>query len=829
MTQHKPSTCWHCGEPIPSGVELVAHVQGHDRPMCCHGCQMVAHLIHGAGLDRYYDFRDALPNKPSDELKSQEAFVAWDRDAVLAHHAKIDCDGIHTLYLVLENVHCSACAWLIHKFLKAMPGVVDVAVDTSDGRMMLRFNPKLTPLSQIATQLNSLGYPPHLDSHEVTISRNQSERRLMLKYLVVSGLGMMQVMSYALAGYIGAFQDIDDQTARFFQLVSMLVAVPVALYAGQSFYKSAWNTLKHGRLGMDVPVTVAILIALGSSIGITFFGSGETYFDSVVMFIFFLLLGRYAVMVTRQNAGQLHSALARSLPSQVSRLTNQGTEQVGLVELMAGDRVQLGLAETLPCDGVIMEGEAAIDESLLSGESKPYHRRVGDRVLAGTQIQEGQVVVKIEKTGQETALSGVIRLLDQARHFRPKSAQMADQVAGWFIGFVLIGAVIAGIVWWFIEPMHALPIMLSILVVSCPCALALGTPVSLAAAARGFAKLGLLINEPNALESLSKATHVIFDKTGTLTQSAMGIVRQLDDQGRPCHAESVKTLIGRLERISRHPIASAFSAFDDGASVSNPKESMHLGVQGQIDGVEYCFGKPKFVGEFLNQTLTLPDDGSWLVLANKDGVIAWFELDSPLRRGAHSLIHELQSKGLEVWLASGDQNATVHKVAKELGIQHVVGECSPEDKLRLMRQLQAQGARVIMIGDGINDAPVLAGADVSISLAEGADIARTQADMVMTGQSLVRVHHAFDLAPRVKRVIRQNLTWAISYNLLAFPLAAMGWIPPWAAAIGMSASSLLVVLNGRRAGRIASTEPATHKNTDTHEPPLISVQAAETS
>lgn len=806
MTQVKSSPCWHCGEPIPPGVELTAHIQGHDRPMCCHGCQMVANLIQGAGLDRYYDFRDALPDKPSDQLIGADAFTAWDREAVLAHHAKVDCDGIYSLYLVLENVHCSACSWLIQKFLKALPGVFEVAVDTSDGRMMLRFDPHQTPLSQIAARLASLGYTPHLDAHNVSISRNQAERRLMLKYLVVSGLGMMQVMSYALAGYIGAFQDIDEQTARFFQLVSMLVAVPVALYAGQSFYKSAWNTLKHGRLGMDVPVTVAILIALSASIGITFFGSGETYFDSVVMFIFFLLLGRYAVMVTRQNAGQLHSALARSLPHQVTRLTKHGPEKIGLIELMVGDRVQLGLGETIPSDGVIIEGEAAIDESLLSGESKPRSRGAGDRVLAGTQVQQGQMVVEVEKTGQQTALSDVIRLLDQARHFRPRVAQMADQVAGWFIAFVLLGAVVAGTVWWFVDPSHALPIMLSILVVSCPCALALGTPVALASAARGFAKLGLLINEPNALETLSKATHVVFDKTGTLTQSTMAVVRQLNDQGQALDDVRLKTLVGRLERISRHPIASAFSGFDDGALVSKPEEIMHLGVRGEINGVEYCFGKPGFVSDFLGRKLTTPDQGSWMALANDKGVLAWFELDSPLRRGAHALVQELKMKGLEVWLASGDQTSAVNTVAEALGITHVAPECSPKDKLELMQRLQAKGARVVMIGDGINDAPILAGADVSISLAEGADIARTQADMVMTGQSLVHIHHAFDLAPRVKRVIRQNLTWAISYNLLAFPLAAMGWIPPWAAAIGMSASSLLVVLNGRRAGRIGAQD-----------------------
>lgn len=808
MTGPSSEACWHCGEAIPNHVNITLPIQGMNRAMCCHGCQMVASLIDESGLDRYYDFRDALPKKPIEKEPLLGDYAAWDRERVLRHHAKTDCDGLSSIHLVLENVHCSACAWLIQRFLKELPGILDVAVDTSDGRASVRWDQTKTSLSTIAHRLAQLGYLPHLDSPDASASRNQTERRQMLKYLVVSGLGMMQVMSYALAGYIGAFQDIDEQSARFFQLVSMIVAVPVALYAGQLFYKSAWTTLRHGRLGMDVPVSLAILIALSASILITFFGSGETYFDSVVMFIFFLLLGRYAVMVARQDAGQLHSALARSLPSQVSRLTNTGLEKVGLVELEPGNQIQLGLGETLPADGVVTEGKGYLDESLLSGEAKPCERRVGDSVLAGTLVISGHLVIDVKKTGQDTALADVIRLLDQARHFRPHSAKMADQVAGWFIGFVLLGAMISGLIWWSIDPTKTLPIMLSILVVSCPCALALGTPVALASAARGFAKMGLLINTPDALETLPKITHVVFDKTGTLTESTMAVAKSLDANGQiPVDANTL-ALAARLERISQHPIASAFNGFDDGGPVTQAKEVVNQGVSGIIDGVKYVLGKPAFIAKTLDQSVTAPDTGTWVALADDTRILGWFLLDNPLRHGADVLVDALRARGYEIWLASGDQTSSVEAVARQLGITQIKANCSPDDKLQLMQRLQDGGACVVMIGDGINDAPILARADVSMSLSEGADIARTQANIVMTGKSLENIHQAFRMAPKVRQVIRQNITWAISYNLMAFPLAALGWVPPWAAALGMSASSLLVVLNGRRAGSGLSTSHA---------------------
>jgi P-type Cu2+ transporter len=799
MAERAVRACWHCGEPIPGGVEIEASISGQARPMCCHGCRTVASLIDQAGLNRYYEFRDALPERPEPGTTNADDFLAWNRPAVLDYYARADCDGLYRLTLVLENVHCAACAWLIHRFVGALAGVSEIRVDVNDGRAHLCWNPERTALSEIAARLASLGYRPHLDSPIAGTARNRTERGQMLKYIVVAGLGMMQVMSYALAKYIGAWQGMEPEAERFFVLISMVVAVPVCLYSGQIFYKSAWRTLIQGRMGMDVPVAAAMLLALFSSVAITLFGSGPVYFDSVVMFIFFLLLGRYAVLVARQNAGQLHSALARSLPVEARRLVNHGVERVALIELAEGDRVQVSAGETIPADGRIGSGAVMVDESLLSGESLPRRRAIGDRVLAGSLVREGQMVLEIEELGQSTALSGIVRMLDQARSFKPRLALMADRLAAWFVAFVLTGATVSGIVWWQIDPSMALPVVLAVLVVSCPCALALGTPVALAAAARGFARLGVLISRPDALEKLPGITHVVLDKTGTLTRPEMQVAELQPladiDQAR------MRLIAGRLERISRHPVASAFAASDDGGLVEAPQALTAHGVEGNIDGVAYRLGKPDYVADWLDQRPVEPGPGQWVALARHGSLLGWFRIDSPLREGAEALVDGLHKAGLQLWLASGDRADNVHQVAAKLGIEQVRADCSPADKLALVRQLQAEGGRVVMIGDGINDAPVLAGADVSMALAEGADIARTQADLVVTGKGLGRVSAVFALAPRVRRIVRQNLALSFFYNATALPFAAAGFVPPWLAAIGMSASSLVVVLNAQRLGR----------------------------
>jgi Cu2+-exporting ATPase len=759
----------------------------------------VATIIHASGLKRYYDFRDALPERPESDF-APGRFSAWDRAAVLEHHARPDSAGRQSIVLVLENVHCAACAWLVHRYLGAFPGVAEVRLDITDGRLKLVFDPGLSPLSRLADALARLGYPPHLDTPDAGLDRDRNERRRMLRYLIVAALGMMQVMSYALANYIGAGAfgtagGMDPETEHFFKLISMMVAVPVALYAGQPFYRSAASHLARRHLGLDVPVAAAMLLALFSSVLITLFGAGEVYFDSVVMFIFFLLLGRYAVMLARQRAGALHSALARALPSQARRLTDSGSETVGLVELEVGDRVVVADGEIVPADGIVLEGQGRIDESLLSGESEPRLRRVGDAVLAGSVVTGGSLTVRIESLGRGTVLSSIVELLAEARRRRPRLAQLADRAAGVFITVILLAAAAAALYWWQTDPARVIPIVLAMLVVACPCALALGTPTALAAATRRLAADGVLAADPDALERLPRVSHVVLDKTGTLTEPGMRVVDVRLEAG--LERSRALAVAGALERVSTHPIARAFESSDDGLEVCEAASRAGDGVSGVVDGVRYRLGRPDWAGE----GFAVPDQGIWLGLAGEDGSRVLLRVDAALRRGAAELVEGLQARGIHVILASGDREANVAAMAERLGIGEYHSAMRPEQKLARVEALQRDGAVVAMIGDGINDAPVLAGADIAIALAQGAAIARTQADLVATGRGLGPVLALFQEAPRVRRIIRQNLCWALAYNISALPLAAAGLVPPWAAAIGMSASSLAVVLNARRGGR----------------------------
>ncbi len=792
---------------MPPGTDLAVEIEGELRPMCCAGCRAVAKLIRSTGLGRYYDFRDALPERPESEPKPGR-FVAWDRDAVLEHHAPVENRNDdrdrnrdrRTLMLVLENVHCAACAWLVQRYLGGFAGVSECRLDVSDGRLKLVFDVSQTPLSTLAAALERLGYPPHLDTPDSALARDRNERRRMLKYLIVAALGMMQVMSYALAKYIGA-GEMDPETEHFFRIVSMLVAVPVALYAGQPFYRSAAAHLARRHLGLDVPVALAILLALFSSVLITLFGRGEVYFDSVVMFVFFLLLGRFAVLLARQDSGAVHSALSRALPAQACRLLSPaGSEMVGLIELAAGDRVLVADGEVVPADGVVLEGAGHVDESLLSGESEQHLRKPGDAVLAGSLVVGGSLTLRVESLGRDTVISGIVDLLGEARRKRPRLAKLADRAAAVFIAAILVATTLAGLWWWQTDPARVIPIVLAMLVVACPCALALGTPTALASASRALARAGLLTSNPDALEALPRITHVIIDKTGTLTEPRM----QIADirPGAELEAGRVVALAAALERSSRHPIARAFEGLDRGLQVEQGGSQAGQGVYGRIAGQEWFLGRPDWVGEKTGQKLTPSDDGIWLALGRPGFQPAWIRVDAGLRQSAAELVAELMDSGIEVVLASGDRPANVEPIARSLGIRCYHAGLRPADKLALAERLRNQGARVAMIGDGINDAPVLAGADISIALAEGAAIARTQADLVATGRGLEPLRTLLAQAPRVSRVIRQNLAWALCYNLGALPLAAAGLVPPWAAAIGMSASSLAVVLNARRLGRI---------------------------
>jgi Cu2+-exporting ATPase len=549
---------------------------------------------------------------------------------------------------------------------------------------------------------------------------------------------------------------------------------------------------------MDVTVALALTLAYGASVVNTLRGTGAIYYDSVTMFVFFLLAGRFIEMTVRQQNMSATEALARSLPATVTRIGANGTpERIAPTSIAAGDVLAIPTGAVIPVNARLEGGVAVVDESLLSGESIPVPKH-GDALLMGGSINVGHPL-RVVATGPaaESMLANIVRLLERAQAERPSIARAADRVAAWFVLVTILLAMTAAVFWLFIDPSKALPAALAVLVVTCPCALSLATPAAMAAATTRLARLGLLVTKPDALERLASVTAVVIDKTGTLTCGTPTV--ELQSLRGGYSREEVLEISAALETVSDHPIALAFRAYwKPGRAVSSAREHVGRGVEGVVGGRWWRVGMRHFVTEAAAAT---GRDDTGIVLGNSDGIVATFALADRLRADAAGAVQTLRDMGLEVSIASGDQTQVVRDIAHQLGIREAVGRLDPERKLALVQKRQAAGERVLMVGDGINDGPVLASASVSCAMAQGSAVAQAAADLLLLSESLSTLAQGVRTARRMRAVVRQNLGWALAYNLAAVPLAALGWIPPWVAAIGMSTSSLLVVLNAARLAR----------------------------
>jgi P-type Cu2+ transporter len=795
--------CFHCGEPLSGTEPWFVTMDEVGRQVCCPGCKAVAELIRDSGLADFYRFRTVPAVKPPDGVGAPSPELAWqpfDRPAMLEAVSAPAGEGLRSCTLLVEGVRCAACGWLIERSLEHLPGVREIRVNPATARARLVWEPAVLPLSGALGVLSRLGYRPHPGGAGAA-DLAQRERRDALKRLAVAGFGMMQVMMYAVALYVGAFQDMDPGLEAMFRWVSLLVATPVALYAGRPFFSGAWRDLRSGRPGMDVPVAFAVGSAWLASVLHTIAGQGEVYFDSVTMFVFFLLLGRTLEMNARHRAGDTHEALARLLPEAARRRMPGGDwETVALRELQPGDVVSVRHGDTLPADGRLSGGAARLDESMLTGESRPRLRAQGESAMAGSINLGDPIEIVIERTGADTLVSGIGRLLDRAQSERPPIATAADRVARWFVVGVLAAAAITWFAWNALDPARAFEITLAVLVVTCPCALSIATPAAMTAATAYLARRGLLVTRAGAVEKLARAGRVIFDKTGTLTLGKPRITRVEASAGM--NAQAALGIAAALESVSEHPIARAFAVAAPAGEVSDARVSPGLGIEGTVQGRKWRLGRPDWAAELAGVPAPLADSGETVVgLSDEAGIAARFWLADRLRPGAKAQLARLGALGLAVEIASGDTADAVAPVAAAVGLGEWRAAATPQDKLSLLRARQATGQTVVMVGDGVNDAPVLAGADVSIAMAGGTPLAQTSADMVLLGETLQPLAEGVSHARRTLRIVRQNLSWAAGYNLLALPLAATGFIAPWMAAIGMSASSLLVVLNALRLSR----------------------------
>lgn len=811
MTEVTPEICFHCGNAVSPGSGHWVTVEGIARPVCCGGCEAAARLILGQGLGRFYQFRTAGAYEPAPQRRN---WSIYDREQALRRYTHLGSDGQRELSLQIDGLHCAACAWLIENSLRQLGGVTEIHVNPSSARAELSFDPGQVTLSRVLESIHTLGYQPQPLGFSAANPAWQVERREALKRLAVAGIGMMQVMTYAVSLYAGAMNGIAPELEQLLRFVSLVVATPVVLYAAQPFFIAAWRGLKARTLGMDLPVALSIGAAYGWSVSSTLRGHGAVYFDSAVMFTFFLLLGRFVEMSLRHRSGLQHDAMARLLPDSILRLRGGLEERVMPEELAAGDVVRVLPGERVPADGEILAGRTEIDESLLTGEAAPRTRSAGQALIAGTLNLTSAVELRVSRVGQDSTLAAVSRLLERANATRPRLADVADGVAAWFVGGVLVLALVVALYWLHVDPSRVFPTVLAVLVVTCPCALSLATPAALAAGSTRLARLGLLVTRGRALEILARADTVVFDKTGTLTR---GQPRVEDVQLLDARAERGRcaAVAAALERHSEHPIARAFAEFGR-AEATEVHTAPGCGIEGRVGGTRYRIGSAAYVLEGCAATPSLivsPADAaqSTVYLGDGDGPLAAFLLADGLREDARSTIGRLHALGLRPMIASGDRSAVVAAVARRLGGPEAVGELRAADKLALVRSLQRGGHVVAMVGDGVNDAPVLAGADVSVAIASGTDLAKVSADLVLLGDALAPLVSGIEAARRTMRIIRQNLAWAVIYNLTAVPMAAMGLLQPWMAALGMSGSSLLVVLNAMRLlkGRSSSPRSAT--------------------
>jgi Cu2+-exporting ATPase len=750
-------------------------------------------------MSSYYAMRDAPQpgvGRPAEETTEWQVF---DREDMLKAFAElIDDTAEATIYV--GGMYCAACGWLIETTLGKVAGIETVDVNPVTHRVRVRWRPKDLGLGGVLAALAKLGYEPQPLGPESSARPEIAEQRTALKRLLVASLGMMQVMMFAVGLYAGDFQGMDEEMQYFLRLVSFLVTTPVVFYSARPFFAGAWRGIAARRPGMDLPVSIAVAVAFAGSIYAMVTRGPVVWFDSVVMFVFFLTLGRFLEMRARHHSIDRSTALSTLLPNTVTRLEADSQNIVPASQLVVGDLLLVRPGESVPADGILVEGKTTVDESMLTGEVEPRVRSPGDVVVAGSINLDGMITMRVEKIGADTTLSTIGRLSERARYARPTFVQLADRVASYIVVALLIIATGVATFWYYTAPDRAFVITLSVLVVTCPCALALATPAAFAAAGTRLAEIGLLVTNSNAIEVLAKATRVLFDKTGTLTRGTPAIlsVRVFNDAYGDTQCMDIAAA---LETASTHPIANAFCVRDNSVRATEQDIAIGQGVSGTIEGRCWRLGKREFVAK--SELLSAPSESaSTIVYLGVDGkVIAQFELDDEIRAETAATLKRLSKLELTLGLVSGDRREPVQRVASALDISDVHFECTPDDKLNIIRSAQNAGETVIMIGDGINDAPVLAGADASIAPVHGALLAQTSADIVLLGNSLEPVATGILLARQTLKIVRQNLAWAIIYNVTALPLAAMGYVPPWAAAIGMSTSSLIVVLNSLRLSR----------------------------
>jgi len=798
----QPIACFHCGLPVPAGAHWNVVIDDVPRAMCCPGCEAVAQTIVDIGQSSYYRERDAYAANAADAAMLPPQLRLYSNDDVQFARDADSCEA--TLSVV--GIRCAACVWLIERQLLRLPGVQAASLNVATERLYVRWNKHQCQPGDILQAVRQIGYTAYPYDAVRHGEQLQKASKTLGRQLFVAGLSMMQVMMYVAPAYLAEDGTLDDNMASLMRWASLLLTLPAICYSAMPFFQGAWSSLRARTLGMDVPVTLGILAAFFGSVVATFTGRGEVYFDSATMFIFLLLCSRYFELQARRKAASALERLQHALPASASLLAGFPDSRTATLvpagSLAVGDIILVKPGEAIAADSVIVEGTSALDLSLLTGESAARRRKAGERVPGGAINASAALILRVLKPARDSTLSDLLKLIERAGSGKPQIALWADKVAAWFVLGLLLFAAAVFAFWSWHDAAQAWPVAIAVLVVSCPCALSLATPTALAAATDSLLRRGVLIVQPHVLETLHRASHIVFDKTGTLTVGKP-VLQQTEALASMTENDGLQ-IAAALEAGSAHPLAQAIleAAGEPRCHAEQLQEVQGQGLEGVVDGVRYRLGNAAFVaaiaGPPLGHTAIGVQGKTPLYLGVQGRWLVRFLLSDALRPEAREVIDYFHRRGKQVVLLSGDQEALTQGVAAELGIAVACGEFLPDEKLDFVQQLQARGAVVAMVGDGINDAAVLSAADVSFAMGSGAALAQAHADTVLLSSQLRSVQDTAKTAARSMSIIRENLGWATLYNVTAIPAAALGFLNPWLSGVGMAASSAVVIANALR-------------------------------
>jgi Cu2+-exporting ATPase len=788
-------SCFHCQEPVPEGLSYSFEWKGETRHFCCIGCQAAARWIIDQGLDEYYERRtEAAPTSTPVDDQEAALMAAYDNGGVRQSRLRRK-DNLEELWLHIEGISCAACVWILEKTLSQLDGVAAVQINAVTRKAAVSLLPDSVAIADILAAIRRLGFRPHVVC--TLDEENSAEHKDLLKRIGVAGLGAMQTMMFATGLYFGDAGDIAVQYRDLLHWVSLLVATVVVGYSAQPFFRGALRSIRARHLGMDVPIALAIASAWGLSALHIVLGQGEIYLDSATMFTFFLLIGRYLLARAQARAATAVKPLD-NLPDVV--LLDDGKTWKPIESVVPGDVIRVPQHSVVPVDGALVDDTAYVDEAMLTGESTPILRRKGEPILAGTRMLHGTARITAEAVGEECYLHTLTELQSQAIHCRDQRDPLADRIARYFTLSVLLMAGITGLGWWLASSEWLLSPVLAVLVVSCPCALSLAMPAALTSALARASEQGLLVKEASALLRLPDITTCIFDKTGTLTTGRLRVARRTV-HGTTWADSELAGLALALQAGSEHPVAKAIVKFhleqDDRPSEPDIR----------VEELPHGRGRQ---ASWAGQTWTIATsrDGSGHGLLSREVVLSCngdpvvcYTLEDEWRPDALDVVQALHQFGLRTALLTGDSAATPGQLQEATKVHEVETSFTPEDKLAWLQGIQAKGQRALMVGDGLNDAPILAQADVSLAIAAGAQLSQRAADAILAGDRLQPMLFFIQLAQQTRHVVRQNYLWALMYNAISIPAAAMGYLSPWMAAIGMSASSLLVVVNALRLRR----------------------------